>query len=1802
MKRILSLLICAMLIISSVGVVGFADNNHWSYDYIKGMIADGVISGDQNGNLNLDNFITRAEFAKTVNKYFGYTVKADVGFNDVAADKWYYNDLLIAKGTGYMIGDANGNANADSNITRAEAFVIIARLLGLSDDTSVSFIDEAQIPSWAKGKIGALVKAGIVSGYTDGSINANGNITRAEAFVVVSKNERHEMPSNSTADIDVNGNISSMTHGGSSGGSSGGVSGSGSSSKEATVDIRSFNETTFDIEYSATNFKNVVAVLTFETEGNDGKRSYEIELEPTKQSGKLYKASLSDAIVDIVGKRGANGESFTLTLETDAKSGYKDSEITYNKKVIADILPKLTGFEGGINLETGNYEYSWDAAPGITEYVVNVYSDDALTTKVAELSDVISETSVSFNLDAYPLGTAYYVAVVVKNGELAGAVTAPMAVMAAGISGGNGSLENPFVISNATQFINIFNANNASAALFDKHYILISDIELSSYSVAHIPFKGSLKGADFETGEAAVRKIDIGTIVNDGYTYEVKADTFYAVAGGLFDALEGENASISYLELSGTFKSAATNYIGGVVGCVNLNSSVNNVVTNIAVEATVTSLAGGIAGFNYQGGTIFSCVNNGDVTSAGSAAGIVGCAFDSADNAAPISNCVNTGDISGKTYVAGIVAQNYQHVEKCYNTGSITLDDTNKTSGAAGIVAYNSRAGKTVSECWNSGTLTSYPTNAKSGVGGIVGLTWAADPSREINVKDCFNVGKIVSTSSYKGAAIGNVYGSKSSVSGFYDAVNQDIPVLSDSLDKAAPVVSDAVILSDRAMTGEYGELYRDIWSISEMCNTVGYFKSSEKWMMADGYPLPQLKNNLYNGAEFIMPEPPAYVFTSEVKYQYAPEKSAYTVSWDLDEAVTGYNVYVGSEKVGDAVTTASFDIPASKIATNTEEIMVSAIFDGQEYYSTPIVAYYGGGKGTEADPYLIYTIGHLNNVGLNLDAEFKQMQDISEDLLTPIGSPAEPFTGKYYGADKTNKSVKLKINGGNFVAMFAATKGATIEYITTQGSVSGDGNEVTAFILSDGKTSRTSYAVAALVALTLDGAQTNISNCINEASVSVAQKADKSGAYTGVGGFSGYPMSANFTNCINYGIINAGGTSNVGGIAGYAGDGAVTYCKNYGMVTNGASLGGIVGALYSKTFEYNANIGTVENPKDIQHTGGLVGSVCGNSNVKNSYNSGKVTGGNNTGAITGRVYAAAASVTEISNCFNTGIISGTKQAIAFVDYTRGKTLTVKNIYDTANSKMGIWLTNSSLSANQKADPNAKEGIITVSNAYVLNGTNLTTGGSAITEDELKVLLTSDTTFSSDIWYLDETTDYEYPELKAVKYEFVETLEPTTLTINTSDDLFILNWNLQEGLSYDVYIGGELVATVSTNTYDATDYILGEFSGDVYVVGNKEGVSPSVSNTVAVNGLFAGGKGTQAEPYLISNGKHFKNIASYPSAYYKQTKNIEGITTPISGFKGVYDGDEYSVDVTLSTSDLAANAGFGLFTESTGCTIKNVKVKGTITSTSSAGNQRIGGILGFGNGTVTIDNCVNYATISAQNSGSSSEVAGILGRCYKKDVVVNNCKNYGEISCKGGYASGIVSMAGNAGGGTISNCANYGIIKGGFASGIGGLMYCGISSSYNFGKIEGTVATSRVTGILNAVGSSLTVENCFNAGVIGGTGNQKFSIAASTSTTADRILTINYCYSSASEVSLGDKTATADIVITNSYNVYAEDTHKGNGVTVVTLEALKTTNISNAFTLLYENFANEFYNTDYVYPQLMSNLVPVDFDVPVSQN
>ena len=72
MKRFLSILlsiaVSCQMIFFAVSAEDFA--GHWAEEAIRSLIAESVIGGDQNGNINPDEDITRAEFAKTVNRAF----------------------------------------------------------------------------------------------------------------------------------------------------------------------------------------------------------------------------------------------------------------------------------------------------------------------------------------------------------------------------------------------------------------------------------------------------------------------------------------------------------------------------------------------------------------------------------------------------------------------------------------------------------------------------------------------------------------------------------------------------------------------------------------------------------------------------------------------------------------------------------------------------------------------------------------------------------------------------------------------------------------------------------------------------------------------------------------------------------------------------------------------------------------------------------------------------------------------------------------------------------------------------------------------------------------------------------------------------------------------------------------------------------------------------------------------------------------------------------------------------------------------------------------------------------------------------------------------------------------------------------------------------------------------------------------------------------------------------------------------------------------------------------------------------
>ena len=58
-------------------------SGHWAKKEINQFISSGYVNGYEDETFRPDNSITRAEFVKLVNKYFGFNNKEDIKFSDI---------------------------------------------------------------------------------------------------------------------------------------------------------------------------------------------------------------------------------------------------------------------------------------------------------------------------------------------------------------------------------------------------------------------------------------------------------------------------------------------------------------------------------------------------------------------------------------------------------------------------------------------------------------------------------------------------------------------------------------------------------------------------------------------------------------------------------------------------------------------------------------------------------------------------------------------------------------------------------------------------------------------------------------------------------------------------------------------------------------------------------------------------------------------------------------------------------------------------------------------------------------------------------------------------------------------------------------------------------------------------------------------------------------------------------------------------------------------------------------------------------------------------------------------------------------------------------------------------------------------------------------------------------------------------------------------------------------------------------------------------------------------------------------
>lgn len=177
----------------------FSDiSSSWAAGYIDLLADRGIMSGaaGPDGTMRFlpnDN-LRRSEFAVIMTKVLGLDTSAADGlpFSDLASiPDWAKPSVAAVYQAGIMSGQLNPNTNEtffnpDAEITRAEVMSVIARCLPRGYAAKkAAFTDASSIPSWAVSQVNYTASAGIISGYTDGSVKPLGKITRAEISSVI---------------------------------------------------------------------------------------------------------------------------------------------------------------------------------------------------------------------------------------------------------------------------------------------------------------------------------------------------------------------------------------------------------------------------------------------------------------------------------------------------------------------------------------------------------------------------------------------------------------------------------------------------------------------------------------------------------------------------------------------------------------------------------------------------------------------------------------------------------------------------------------------------------------------------------------------------------------------------------------------------------------------------------------------------------------------------------------------------------------------------------------------------------------------------------------------------------------------------------------------------------------------------------------------------------------------------------------------------------------------------------------------------------------------------------------------------------------------------------------------------------------------------------------------------------------------------------------------------------------------------------------------------------------------------------
>ncbi len=245
---------------------------------------------------------------------------------------------------------------------------------------------------------------------------------------------------------------------------------------------------------------------------------------------------------------------------------------------------------------------------------------------------------------------------------------------------------------------------------------------------------------------------------------------------------------------------------------------------------------------------------------------------------------------------------------------------------------------------------------------------------------------------------------------------------------------------------------------------------------------------------------------------------------------------------------------------------------------------------------------------------------------------------------------------------------------------------------------------------------------------------------------------------------------------------------------------------------------------------------------------------------------------------------------------------------------------------------------------------------------------------------------------------------------------------------------------------------------------------------------FAGGLGTEADPYQVDNATHLNNVRLYPDKYFIQTADINLNTAPFNSgtgwqpigspeqpFSGVYSGDGHKILGLYIANPTASYQG--LFGYTSSAEVYEISLEGA----TLTGFDYSGALIGCAEQTA-ISNCQAQGHI---NGGSV--VGGLVGSLELGSSLFQCMAN--------AIVQGVWSVGGlcgyNKGGGTIYQCKSLGQVVGNNA--VGGLLGTQQGSQttacYSRASVSGVWGLGGLVGVNDYQGN---INGCFSTGLISG--------------------------------------------------------------------------------------------------------------------